>query len=162
MTPKHTFVIICDWHGRLTWSSNPDLHKRSAEPVWQFFCDNDQEHAKDVISRAVTIQESQFAELTSLDGELIRTWLWPMGPPESAVSMLCLTVPKSLAQVTARERDCLRLLAEGMSSKMVAEKLDIGVSTVHTHLKRLRKKLDLPRVESLISFAARFCHPENS
>jgi len=38
----------------------------------------------------------------------------------------------------------------------IAKELDIGLTTVHTHLRRSRTKLGLPSVEALIAFAARY------
>jgi two-component system nitrate/nitrite response regulator NarL len=64
-----------------------------------------------------------------------------------------------LSLLTARESECLELLAQGVDSREMARELDVSLSTVHTHLKHAREKLGLPNVESLISFAARYCYP---
>ena len=55
-----------------------------------------------------------------------------------------------------RERDCLRCLAQGKSTRDITKELDIGLSTVHTHLRRSREKLGLTTAEALIGFAARY------
>ncbi len=47
--------------------------------------------------------------------------------------------------LTARERDCLRLLAEGLETKKVAADLGISVSTLNKHLSSARKKLGVDR-----------------
>ncbi|EPY1187465.1 two-component system response regulator NarL [Proteus mirabilis] len=48
----------------------------------------------------------------------------------------------------ARERDILKLIAQGLSNKMIARKLDITESTVKVHVKHLLKKMKLKsRVE---------------
>ncbi len=55
------------------------------------------------------------------------------------------------AGLTDREREILRLVAEGMSNKMIARKLDISESTVKVHVKHLLKKLNLrSRVEAAV------------
>jgi hypothetical protein len=51
----------------------------------------------------------------------------------------------------------MQWLGEGHSAATIAARLDVSISTVHTHLKRAREKLRLPGVESLIGFAARYC-----
>ncbi|HEK0511362.1 TPA: two-component system response regulator NarL [Proteus mirabilis] len=51
-------------------------------------------------------------------------------------------------QLTPRERDILKLIAQGLSNKMIARKLDITESTVKVHVKHLLKKMKLKsRVE---------------
>lgn len=50
--------------------------------------------------------------------------------------------------LTPREKDILRLIAEGLSNKMIGRKLDISDGTVKVHVKHLLKKLGLrSRVE---------------
>ena len=159
MTPNHTFVLICDWQGRLVWSSESAIHSRSGDHAWQLIADEDVERAKSVFARTATLRENQTIEVRDRDDQFLRMWLWPHDPPESAICILCLRIPPELTELTSREKECLTLLAQGLSTKLIAAELDIGISTVHTYLKRMRKKLNLPRVEALISFAARFCYP---
>ncbi|NEA47463.1 response regulator transcription factor [Streptomyces sp. SID10815] len=58
-------------------------------------------------------------------------------------------------EITARERQVLTLLAHGHSTEEVAEQLSIGVTTVRTHLYRLRCKLDVRDRVQLVSLAYR-------
>lgn len=52
------------------------------------------------------------------------------------------------AGLTAREDQILKLIAQGLSNKMIARKLDITEGTVKVHVKHLLKKLNLrSRVE---------------
>jgi two-component system response regulator NreC len=55
--------------------------------------------------------------------------------------------------LSPREREILQLLAEGYSSKEIAEKLVISPSTVHTHRSNLMSKLGLTTRHELIQFA---------
>ena len=55
--------------------------------------------------------------------------------------------------LSPREKEILQLLAEGYSSKEIAEKLVISPSTVHTHRGNLMDKLGLTTRYELIQFA---------
>ncbi len=55
--------------------------------------------------------------------------------------------------VTQREREILKLIAEGYLNKEIAEFLNISVKTVEKHRANLMKKLDLHNVASLTAFA---------
>lgn len=57
--------------------------------------------------------------------------------------------------LTEREREVLALLAEGLSSRQVAERLHISVRTVETHRANLMQKLGVKSVAVLIQVAIR-------
>ncbi len=57
--------------------------------------------------------------------------------------------------LTAREREILRLLAEGQSNKDVATTLGISVRTAETHRAALMHKLNLDSIASLVRYAIR-------
>ncbi len=46
-------------------------------------------------------------------------------------------------QLTGRELDVISLVAEGLSNKKIADRLNIGVGTVKTHLYNVFQKLDV-------------------
>lgn len=53
-----------------------------------------------------------------------------------------------IANLTAREMQIMRLIAEGFSNKMIARRLDVTEGTVKVHVKNLLKKMQLrSRVE---------------
>jgi len=52
-----------------------------------------------------------------------------------------------------REKEILQYLAEGYSSKEIAEKLVVSPSTVHTHRSNLMRKLNLSSRHELIQYA---------
>jgi DNA-binding NarL/FixJ family response regulator len=45
------------------------------------------------------------------------------------------------AQLTTREKDILQLIAKGYANKEIASQLDVGVSTVRTHIEHIYEKL---------------------
>ena len=57
--------------------------------------------------------------------------------------------------LTAREREVLKLFAEGLSAKQVAARLDLSVKTVDVHKTNLMRKLDLHDRAELIKWAIR-------
>jgi DNA-binding CsgD family transcriptional regulator len=88
--------------------------------------------------------------------EHFRVWMWPLNDQAVALAVLAIRIPSELALLTDRETECLCCLARGMSTRDISEELDIGLTTVHTHLRRSREKLDLTTSEALIGFAARY------
>jgi DNA-binding NarL/FixJ family response regulator len=57
--------------------------------------------------------------------------------------------------LTARERVVIRLVAEGYSSKKIAELLNISPKTVETHRTNIRSKLNLLQRAALVRYAIR-------
>lgn len=55
--------------------------------------------------------------------------------------------------LTHREREVIKLIAEGYRSKDIAEYLTISIKTVEKHRSNLMKKLDLHSVSSLTNYA---------
>lgn len=58
-----------------------------------------------------------------------------------------------LARLTARERQIIALLAEGLPDKQIAKALHLSVRTVEGHLSRIRQKTVLQTRSALIRFA---------
>jgi DNA-binding NarL/FixJ family response regulator len=63
--------------------------------------------------------------------------------------------PTGLDRLTAREREVLREIAAGRSTKEIAARLGIGGRTVESHRASLMRKLDLHSVALLTHFAIR-------
>jgi DNA-binding NarL/FixJ family response regulator len=63
--------------------------------------------------------------------------------------------PGPLNGLTTRQREILQLIAEGRSTREIAEVLDISVKTVETHRLRLMERLDIHDVPGLVRFAIR-------
>jgi len=59
------------------------------------------------------------------------------------------------ADLTAREREVLQLLAEGLTAKDIAKRLDISVYTVDAHRSRIMRKLQISSIGELVRFAMR-------
>jgi len=61
--------------------------------------------------------------------------------------------PGELERLTSRQREILQLIAEGRSTKQIAERLGIGVRTVETHRAELMERLDIHDVAGLVRLA---------
>jgi DNA-binding NarL/FixJ family response regulator len=55
--------------------------------------------------------------------------------------------------LTSREREILKLIAEGHTSRYIAGQLSLSIKTVEKHRYNLMKKLDLHNVSALTTFA---------
>lgn len=66
-------------------------------------------------------------------------------PAESPVSTV----------LSARQREVLQLVAEGLASKQIAARLHVSTKTVETHRQHIMDRLDLHSVADLTKFAVR-------
>jgi DNA-binding NarL/FixJ family response regulator len=65
------------------------------------------------------------------------------------------TVSPAEYNLTVKETEVLRLLADGLSYKMIANKLNMGYDTAHTHIKSIYRKLHVASMGEAISKAIR-------
>jgi DNA-binding NarL/FixJ family response regulator len=63
--------------------------------------------------------------------------------------------PAPESPLTPREREVLQLMAEGKTTKKIAQALHVSVNTVDTHRHRIMAKLDLHSVAELTKYAIR-------
>ena len=62
---------------------------------------------------------------------------------------------KKVAQLTERECEVMRLLADGMSSKEAATRLQISIRTVESHRINISRKLNFNSIAKLVHYAIR-------
>ncbi|HJU11914.1 MAG TPA: LuxR C-terminal-related transcriptional regulator, partial [Candidatus Binataceae bacterium] len=58
-----------------------------------------------------------------------------------------------LEVLTPREREVLRLIGQGATSKEIAERLDISPKTAQAHRENLKQKLKVRTTADLVRFA---------
>ena len=58
-----------------------------------------------------------------------------------------------LATLSPRQREVLRLIAEGLTTKQIGQQLEISVKTVETHRAQLMERLDIHDVAGLVRYA---------
>lgn len=61
--------------------------------------------------------------------------------------------PEGLRKLSDREREVLKLIAEGYTNKEIAEKLVLSPSTIHSHRTNLMQKLKLSSRFELVQYA---------
>jgi DNA-binding NarL/FixJ family response regulator len=83
--------------------------------------------------------------LTYLTPLITRDVLWAMAQADDA----------TLPALTPRQKDVLRLIAEGKRMKEIAAELDISVRTVEAHKRELMQSLDVQSNADLVRFAVR-------
>ena len=57
--------------------------------------------------------------------------------------------------LSGREREVLQLVAEGKSSKEIADRLHLGVATVESHRRQIMDKRGLRSIAELTKYAVR-------
>jgi DNA-binding NarL/FixJ family response regulator len=75
---------------------------------------------------------------------VIKDYISGPKPDSSAFSVL-----------TAREREVLQLMAEGRSTKQIADRLIVSVKTIETHRQQIMNKLNIHSVAELTKYAIR-------
>ncbi len=61
----------------------------------------------------------------------------------------------AIKNLTARQREILQLIAEGQTTKEIAQKLDLSAKTVDAHRAQLMKELDIHDIAGLVRYAIR-------
>jgi DNA-binding NarL/FixJ family response regulator len=64
-------------------------------------------------------------------------------------------VPSELGRLTPRQREVLRQIAEGKTTKAIARALGVSVKTVETHRAQLMDRLDIHDIAGLVRLAIR-------
>jgi pimeloyl-ACP methyl ester carboxylesterase/DNA-binding CsgD family transcriptional regulator len=102
------------------------------------------------------------AELVVLDGDAHLPWHGDMDDVLAAIApFLGLApppereAPGEVAELSPRERDVLRLVAEGLSDGDIAERLVLSPHTVHRHVANILRKLGLHSRAAAAAHAAR-------
>ncbi|MCP5282985.1 MAG: response regulator transcription factor [Rhodoferax sp.] len=63
--------------------------------------------------------------------------------------------PDAGSGLTPRQTEVLQLIAEGLSTKDIARRLDLSVKTVETHRTQLMRQLDIHEIAGLVRYAMR-------
>jgi DNA-binding NarL/FixJ family response regulator len=78
-----------------------------------------------------------------------------LSPQAVARLMREVRAPESPKALTGRETEVLKLLAQGQSNKQIAQSLNIGEKTVHSHVSNILGKLGVPSRTQAALYAVR-------
>jgi DNA-binding NarL/FixJ family response regulator len=78
-----------------------------------------------------------------------------VSPAIAGVVLDELAASSAAPALTTREREVLQLVAEGLSSKEIACRLNVAVPTVETHRRQIMDKLGLRTIAQLTKYAIR-------
>lgn len=70
-------------------------------------------------------------------------------------AMMTLRKKNKAETLTNREKEILRLIVEGFSTKEIADKLYLSFETVHSYMKNIRQKLGVSNTASIVREAIR-------
>ncbi len=104
--------------------------------------------ASGFITKNSSAQEVENAVIGALKGEII---ISPLIHQESPLTF----IRKNGPVLTRREKEVLKLIAEGNTNKEIAEKLFVSLSTIDSHRKNLLSKFEVMNVASLIAKAGK-------
>ena len=102
--------------------------------------------ASEELTRAIeaVVANQKYVSLLVADGVIDSAVREQSQPPGAGAKAL-----------SGREREVLQLLAEGRTSKEIATRLGVAVSTVETHRRQIMDKLELRSVAELTKYAIR-------
>lgn len=109
------------------------------------------EGAAGFLPKSAASTELEQAIQTVMNGEIY------ISPETSRKTLLeygkGVTKRDQLATLSPRQREVLRLIAEGRTTKQIAQVLEISVKTVETHRSQLMERLDIHDVAGLVRYA---------
>ena len=106
----------------------------------------------------VTLLEdiTHLSEVSRLKSEFIAAASHELRTPLTSVQMgIHLLLESDAGTLDERQREILQLIAEGNTTKRLAQILNISVKTVETHRSQLMEQLDIHDVAGLVRYAIR-------
>lgn len=106
--------------------------------------------------RGYVLKSQAAADLVQAIHEVMRGGLYlSPGISEAVVQAYFGKIELPSDPLTSREREVLQLIAEGKTTKKIAELLGVSVKTVESHRTRLMEKLDIRQIADLVRYAIR-------
>lgn len=145
--PSHGLLFLLDGTGTIlcaTGTVEPYDGGVIGLPIWH--CIEDQREAD--ACQAGILRCIRDAAPQRFDAELReigrwRVWLYPCRAGKARVIGTVRPIPKALLQLTDRERQVCKLLADGHGSKRIAGRLRVTRSTIDNHRSKIARKLGI-------------------
>ena len=96
------------------------------------------------------VRELELAITAVMRGD---TYLSPAAAKHATALAMRASSPSE--PLTGRQREILQLIAEGASTKDIAQKLDLSVRTVETHRAQIMDRLEIRDIAGLVRYAIR-------
>lgn len=101
------------------------------------------------------LKENAFEELAAAIRKVMTGEMYVSGALTPMMLSGFLSSEKESCELSGREREILKLLAEGYSNKEIAEMLAISVKTVETHRANIMRKHRFKNITELVLYAVR-------
>ncbi len=121
---------------------------------------SDAQYVQDALragAAAYLIKDSAPLELELALGALLRgeTYLSPRVTRQVVDGYVQADVNATPDVLTARQREILKLIAEGLSAKEIAYQLDVSVKTIEAHRAQIMERLKIGDIAGLVKYALR-------
>jgi DNA-binding NarL/FixJ family response regulator len=94
-------------------------------------------------------------EAVAINRHFFADWVSELVPMECLTRSITPKVKRTGTSLTEREREIMRLLAHGMTSKAAAIQLQISMRTVESHRINISRKLGFSSIADLVRYAIR-------
>lgn len=138
--PK-TEVIILSMHSKI------DFIVKAFQAGARGYIVKESTHEKLILGCETVLKGEYFID-SSMSAEIVKMLA---GFPQMNIS----NADSSYQELTSREQEIMRLLAQGNSTKEIAQKLYISAKTVENHRGHIMRKLNLHSAVELIRYAVR-------
>ncbi len=102
------------------------------------------------------LKKSDRSELEAAVRAVARGEIWLAPPLTQRVAAAYARDSRPGEQrLTPRQREVLQLIAEGLSTKEIAQRLEVSVKTVESHRSELMERLDIHGIAGLVRYAIR-------
>jgi DNA-binding NarL/FixJ family response regulator len=105
------------------------------------------------VAKSAAVEELEAALLAVQNGEVYVTPTLRTAANDEAVRRMSESDPQR--RLTPRQREILQMIAEGMTSREIAESLNVHIKTVESHRMNLMKRLGIHDVAGLVRYAIR-------
>lgn len=105
--------------------------------------------------RGYILKENAFEELASAIRTVMKGEIYVSNELTPLMLSGFLSAEKETRELSGREYEILKLLAEGYSNKEIADMLAISVKTVETHRANIMRKHNFKNITELVLFAVR-------
>src|SRR5262245_66347603 len=78
MTWADTYVLLCDWHGRVVWKSGVGDRVAIGDEIWKYAASRSKESLRAALASVVALREKCTIEAESDRGDHFRFWMWPL------------------------------------------------------------------------------------